>query len=77
MALLIIWAFGAWQVYEKRIEVGVLVLGWLLGGIVGVGTAIFALLVGQSVALGLGLVHRLAPHDEDVLGAEGFPQGEA
>ncbi len=30
-------------------------LGWLLGGIVGVGTAIFALLVGQSVALGLGV----------------------
>jgi uncharacterized protein len=35
------------------IEVSVLVIGWLLGGTVGIGTAIFALLIGQSVALGL------------------------
>jgi hypothetical protein len=57
-----------WPVGRVRllIEVSVLVLGWLLGGIVGVGTAIFALLVGQAVALGLGVVHRLAPYDEDV-----------
>ncbi len=36
-----------WPVGRVRllIEVSVLVLGWLLGGIVGVGTAIFALLV--------------------------------
>lgn len=52
-----------WPVGRVRlvIEVSVLVAGWLLGGIVGVGTAIFALLVGQSVALGLALVHRLSP----------------
>jgi uncharacterized membrane protein YczE len=50
------------------IELTVLVLGWLLGGIVGVGTAIFALLVGQSVALGLAFAHRLFPRDEDVVG---------
>jgi len=57
-----------WPVGRVRllIEVSVLVLGWLLGGIVGVGTAIFALLVGQAVALGLAVVHRLAPYDEDV-----------
>ncbi len=68
-----------WPVGRVRllIEVSVLVLGWLLGGIVGAGTAIFALLVGQSVALGLAFVHRLAPHDEDVLDEEGFAQGEA
>jgi uncharacterized membrane protein YczE len=69
-----------WPVGRVRllIEVSVLALGWLLGGIVGAGTAIFALLVGQSVALGLAVVHRLAPTpDEDVLGTEGFPQGEA
>lgn len=72
-----------WPVGRVRllIEVSVLVLGWLLGGLVGVGTAIFALLVGQSVALGLAVVHRLAPRDEDVpgdvQGEEGFPQGEA
>ena len=52
-----------WPVGRVRllIEVTVLVLGWLLGGIVGVGTAIFALLVGQAVALGLAAVHRLSP----------------
>ena len=54
-----------WPVGRVRmlIEVSVLVFGWLRGGIVGVGTAIFALLVGQSVALGLAVVHRLSPHD--------------
>ena len=55
-----------WPVGRVRllIEVTVLVLGWLLGGIVGVGTAIFALLVGQSVALGLAVVLRLSPDAE-------------
>jgi uncharacterized membrane protein YczE len=43
------------------IEVGVLVLGWLLGGTVGVGTALFALLIGQAVALGLAAVRHVAP----------------
>lgn len=72
-----------WPVGRVRllIEVSVLVLGWSLGGIVGVGTAIFALLVGQSVALGLAAVHRLAPDGDGgpggVLGEKGFPQGEA
>lgn len=52
-----------WPVGRVRllIEVIVLVTGWLLGGIVGIGTAIFAILVGQSVALGLALAHRLSP----------------
>ena len=55
-----------WPVGRVRlfIEVGVLVAGWLLGGIVGVGTALFALLVGQSVALGLAAAHRLSPYRE-------------
>lgn len=68
-----------WPVGRVRllIEVTVLVFGWLLGGVVGVGTAIFALLVGQSVALGLAVVHRLSPHDGDVAGDGEFPQGEA
>mgnify|MGYP003543060173 FL=1 len=70
-----------WPVGRVRllIELSVLVIGWLLGGIVGIGTAIFALLVGQSVALGLALVQRLSPSPtEDVpLDEEEFPQGEA
>ena len=69
-----------WPVGRVRllIEVTVLVAGWALGGIVGIGTALFALLVGQSVALGLAFAHRLSPgRTEDVLGEEAFPQGEA
>lgn len=41
------------------IEVVVLTLGALLGGTLGVGTALFALLIGQSVAVALGVVERL------------------
>lgn len=69
-----------WPVGRVRliIEVSVLVAGWALGGIVGVGTALFALLVGQSVALGLAFVHRLSPRPTaDVLDEDPFPQGEA
>jgi uncharacterized membrane protein YczE len=43
------------------IELTVLVAGWLLGGTVGVGTALFALLIGQLVAVGLSVVTHLAP----------------
>jgi uncharacterized membrane protein YczE len=52
-----------WPVGRIRllIEVTVLTAGWLLGGTVGVGTAVFALLIGQSVAVGLAVVRRLAP----------------
>lgn len=41
------------------IEVVVLTLGALLGGTLGIGTALFALLIGQSVAVALGVVDRL------------------
>lgn len=41
------------------IEITVLLAGWSLGGTVGLGTALFALLIGQSVAIFLGLVARL------------------
>lgn len=41
------------------IEITVLLAGWTLGGTVGIGTALFALLIGQSVAVFLGLVARL------------------
>jgi uncharacterized membrane protein YczE len=54
------------------------VAGWALGGIVGIGTALFALLVGQSVAMGLAFAHRLFPGaPEQALDEEQFPQGEA
>jgi uncharacterized membrane protein YczE len=41
------------------IEVMVLSIGALLGGPIGVGTALFALLIGQSVAISLGVLSRL------------------
>ncbi len=41
------------------IEVTVLIAGALMGGTVGVGTLLFALLIGQSVAISLGVVARL------------------
>ena len=41
------------------IEALVLIVGWLLGGTVGLGTAIFALTVGYSVALSFAIVDRL------------------
>lgn len=41
------------------IEVSVLIIGAILGGKVGLGTALFALLIGQSVAISFGIVARL------------------
>jgi uncharacterized protein len=41
------------------IEVLVLICGWLLGGRLGLGTALFALLIGYSVATSFGVVARL------------------
>jgi uncharacterized membrane protein YczE len=41
------------------IELTVLVVGWAMGGTVGVGTALFALLIGQSVAIFLGVLASL------------------
>jgi uncharacterized membrane protein YczE len=44
------------------IELVVLTIGAALGGRIGLGTAIFALFIGQSVAIFLGLVARLTGH---------------
>jgi uncharacterized membrane protein YczE len=40
------------------IEVTVLFAGWLLGGTVGLGTLLFALLIGNSMAIWLGFLAR-------------------
>lgn len=47
-----------WPVSRVRlgIEATVLTLGWLLGGTVGIGTVLFALLVGPAVGYGLRLI---------------------
>ena len=44
------------------IELVVLTLGWSLGGRVGIGTVLFALFIGYSVAFWLGIVGRLTAH---------------
>jgi len=49
---------------RTSIELVALTIGWLLGGIVGLGTLLFALLIGQSVALAFGIVERISPHTE-------------
>ena len=41
------------------IEVLVLVTGWALGGVIGLGTALFAALIGSSVAISFGVVARI------------------
>jgi uncharacterized membrane protein YczE len=41
------------------IEGTVLIGGWLLGGTVGLGTLMFATLIGQSIAISLGVVSRI------------------
>ncbi len=41
------------------IEVTALIIGALLGGRLGVGTALFALLIGNSIALSLSFVHKI------------------
>ena len=43
------------------IEGSVFIVGWALGGTVGVGTLLFALLIGQSIAVALGVVSRVTP----------------
>lgn len=44
---------------RMAIEVTVLAIGFFMGGTVGVGTALFALFIGQSVAISLGILARL------------------
>jgi uncharacterized membrane protein YczE len=41
------------------IEGSVLIVAWLLGRTVGLGTLLFALLIGQSIAIALGVVSRI------------------
>lgn len=50
-----------WPISAVRlgIEAVVLVIGWLLGGTVGVGTVLFALLIGPAVGYGLRLAGRV------------------
>lgn len=71
-----------WPVVRVRlaIEISALALGWLLGGTVGLGTLLFAVLIGPSVGYGLkvagviGSVHGQAP---TAVSEEQFPELDA
>ena len=41
---------------RASIEIFVVILGWLLGGTVGIGTIVFAFLIGPAVSIGLSIV---------------------
>ena len=45
---------------RASIEIIVVILGWLLGGTVGLGTIIFAIFIGPAVSLGLSIVKTLS-----------------
>lgn len=51
---------------RMSIEILVLIIGWLLGGVVGFGTIAFAFSIGRSVAIWLGFVARFT-HSDSVL----------
>lgn len=52
---------------RMAIEILVLAIGWLLGGVVGFGTLAFAFLIGRSVAIWLGVVAKFT-HPTSELG---------
>jgi uncharacterized membrane protein YczE len=71
-----------WPVSRVRLGIEVVVLGtgWLLGGTVGVGTVLFALLIGPAVAQGLALaghVGRPAGVPPQVTQDDEFPELDA
>ncbi|MBT3339183.1 MAG: hypothetical protein HN855_08870 [Anaerolineae bacterium] len=52
------------RVARTAIELTVIFVGWLLGGPAGIGTAVFALLIGPAVQWGFK-VFRVEPHKEE------------
>lgn len=67
-----------WPIWAVRlgIEITVVIIGWLLGGTVGVGTVMFAVLIGPFVGYGLAAVGALAGSKESVT-TESEPELEA
>jgi uncharacterized membrane protein YczE len=60
-----------WSIRSARgsIEVLVVIIGWLLGGPAGIGTVVFALLIGIFVQWGFKLLH-VDPHHEEKQAAD-------
>ncbi len=61
-----------WSIRRARItiEILVVVIGWLLDGPVGIGTVIFALLIGNFVQWGFKLLHVNPHREEETVAAE-------
>ncbi len=61
-----------WSIALVRtgLEVSALVAGWLLGGTVGIGTALFAFGVGPALSAFLGLLRRVYPQAHSDRGSE-------
>ena len=65
------------SVVRLGIEASVVLLGWLLGGTVGVGTVLFALLIGPAVGYGLRLVAAVGGADDETVDDDAHPELEA
>jgi uncharacterized membrane protein YczE len=59
---------GSIRLARGALEVIVVLIGWLLGGPLGIGTVVFALLIGPSVQWAFKLFH-VQPHKPEVLEA--------
>ena len=46
---------------RRGIELSVIIIGWILGGIFGIGTLLFALGIGPSVAASIHLLKTMLP----------------
>ena len=68
-----------WPISAVRlgIEATVLVLGWLLGGTVGIGTVLFALLIGPAVGYGLRLAAAVGGRVSRAVADDEHPELEA
>jgi uncharacterized membrane protein YczE len=50
---------------RATLEISVVIIGWLLGGTVGLGTLIFAFGIGPAVAFGLYIINALTKKIEN------------
>jgi uncharacterized membrane protein YczE len=48
------------SIVRTTLEIVVVIIGWSLGGVVGIGTVIFAIGIGPAVSMGLATVERLS-----------------
>ena len=49
------------SIVRSAIEISVVITGWFLGGTVGIGTLLFAFLVGPFISVGCFFLNRFVP----------------